>query len=214
MLKRFFISVAILAVICLSGFIVYNIAYGLGEAAGYDKGYPAGQSAGYSSGEEEGYDEGYTSGKQDGYDEGYSSGKADGYDEGVQAGLGHGYTLRDPTYAQAVAFIKEDKTDENEYIEDAYGVYVCTHFSRDVCNNAEQKGIRCAFVELRYPEGGHAIIAFNTIDEGLVYFDAVTDDMTRPVVGKRYYQCVEPKPGYYYEKPPFNDTIMDILVIW
>lgn len=214
MLRRFFISVALLAVIGLGGFVVYNVAYGLGEEAGYDKGYPAGQSVGYSSGEEVGYDEGYTVGKQDGYTEGYDSGKADGYDEGVQAGLGHGYTLGDPTYAQAAAFIKDDKTDENEYIEDTYGVYVCTHFARDVCNNAEQKGIRCAFVEVRYPEGGHAIIAFDTIDEGLVYFDAVTDDRARPIIGKRYYQCVEPKPGYYYEAPSFNDTIMDILVIW
>jgi hypothetical protein len=210
MLKRFFIIVAILVVIGLGGFIVYKVAYGLGETAGYDKGYPAGQSVGYSSG----HDEGYTAGKEDGYTEGYSSGKADGYDEGMQAGLGHGYTLRDPTYAQAVAFIKEDKTDENEYIEDAYGVYVCTHFARDVCNNAEQKGIRCAFVEVRYPDGGHAIVAFDTIDEGLVYFDAVTDDRTSPIIGKRYYQCIEPKPGYYYEPPSFDDTIMDILVIW
>jgi hypothetical protein len=210
MLKRFFITVVILVVIGLGGYVVYYIAYGLGEAAGYDKGYPAGQSAGYSSGEEVGY----ASGTQDGYTEGYNSGKADGYDEGMQAGLGHGYTLRDPTYAQALAFIKDDKTDENEYIEDAYGVYVCTHFSRDVCNNAEQQGIRCAFVEVRYPDGGHALIAFDTIDEGLVYFDAVSDDRARPVIGERYYQCLEPKPGYYYERPSFDDTIMDILVIW
>ena len=43
---------------------------------------------------------------------------SDGYEEGMEAGLGHGYTLRDPTYAEAVAFLREDKTDENEYIED------------------------------------------------------------------------------------------------
>jgi len=217
-IKRIFISMAILAVICLGGFVLYNVAYAIGDAAGYDNGYSAGQNVGYSLGKQEGYDEGYISGKQDGYNTGYTSGKTDGYDdgyaEGMQAGLGHGYTLRDPTYDQAVTFIREDRTNENKYVEDTYGVYVCSHFARDVCNNAEGKGLRCAFVELRYLEEGHSIIAFNTIDEGLVYFEAITDERVRPVVGKRYYQCIEPKPGYYYEKPSYDDTIMDILVIW
>lgn len=215
MLKGFLISLALLAVIGLGGFIVYNVAYGMGEAAGYDNGYSAGQEAGYSSGEQGGYNEGYELGKEEGYSTGYTSGKTDGYNEGVEAGLGHGYTLRDPTYAQAVAFIGEDRTNENEYIEDTYGVYVCSHFARDVCNNAEEQGLRCAFVELRYPDGtGHVIVAFNTIDEGLVYFEPQSDEIAKPVVGKRFYLCIETGPGYYYAPPSFNDTIMDILVIW
>jgi hypothetical protein len=211
MLKRIFISIGILAVVCLSGFIVYNVAYAVGEAGGYDSGYSSGHDVGYSSGMQDGYDEGYDLGKEEGYNAGYTSGKTDGYDEGVQAGLGHGYTLRDPTYQEAVTFIEEDKTDANKYIEDTY---VCSHFSRDVCNNAEGKGLRCAYVDIRYPDSAHAIVAFDTIDEGLVYFDAITDEKASPVVGKRYYQCVEPKPGYYYEPPSFDDTIQDILVIW
>jgi hypothetical protein len=207
MLKRILISIGILAAVCLGGFITYLVAYGTGEAAGYDKGYSSGQDIGYSSGKQDGYE----LGKEEGYNEGYVSGKADGYDEGVQAGAGHGYTLRDPTCAEAVAFIHEDRTDENTYVEDTY---VCSHFSRDVCNNAEEKGLRCAYVEIRYPGGGHAIVAFNTTDQGLIYFDTITDERAKPVIGKRYYRCVEPKPGYYYEEPSFDDTIMDILVIW
>jgi hypothetical protein len=187
MLKRFFISLVVLAVICLGGFIVYNVAYGAGEAAGYDTGYSSGQDAGYTSG------------------------KQDGYDEGVQAALGHGYTLRDPTYQEAVSFIEQDRTDENEYVED---IYVCSHFARDVCNSAEGEDIRCAYVQISYPDAGHAIVAFDTVDEGLVYFDAITDERVRPVIGKRYYECVEPKGNYYYEEPSFDDTITDILIIW
>jgi hypothetical protein len=210
-MKRIFISVAILAVICLGGFVLYNAAYGIGDAAGYDKGYSAGQEVGYSSGKQDGYD----LGKEEGYNTGYTSGKTDGYDdgyaEGMQAGLGHGYTLRDPTYKEAVVFLREDKTDRNKYDEDSY---VCSHFGRDVCNNAEEKGLRCAFVELRYSDEGHSIIAFNTIDKDLVYFEPQSDEMVNPIIGKRFYQCVEPKPGYYYEKPSYDDTIMDILVIW
>ena len=217
-IKRIFISMAILALVGIGGFALYHMAYAMGDTAGYGKGYSAGQEIGYSLGKQDGYNEGYVSGKEESYDQGYNLGKAEGYeqgyDEGIQAGLGHGYTLRDPTYKQAVAFLREDKTDRNKYVEDTYGVYVCSHFARDVCNNAEAEGLRCAFVEVRFREEGHAIIAFNTIDEGLVYFEAITDEKVRPVVGKRYYQCIEPKPGYYYAPPSYDDTIIDILVIW
>ena len=61
---------------------------------------------------------------------------------------------------------------------------------------------------------GHSIIAFDTTDNGLVYFEPQSDWIARPVIGKRYYQCVEPEPDYYYTAPPHDDTIMDILVIW
>lgn len=214
-LKGIFISVGILVLVGVGSFVLHGIAYSGGETAGYENGYSVGYEAGYSLGKQGGYDEGYVSGKQDGHDEGYDLGKADGYEDGyevgMEAGLGHGYTLRDPTYREAVTFLREDKTDKNKYVED---IYVCSHFARDVCNNAEAEGLRCAFVELRYSEGGHSIIAFDTIDEGLVYFDAITDERAKPVVGKRYYKCIEPKPGYYYEKPSFDDTIIDILVIW
>jgi len=217
-IKRVFISMGILVLVGAGSFVLYNVAYAIGDAAGYDNGYSAGQKIGYSSGEQDGYDEGYVSGKQDGYEQGYDLGKADGYEdgyaEGIEAGAGHGYTLRDPTYKEAVTFLRGDRTDKNKYVEDTYGVYVCSHFARDVCNNAEAEGLRCAFVELRYSEGGHSIIAFDTIDEGLAYFDAITDERVKPVVGERYYQCIEPRAGYYYVKPPFDDTIMDILVIW
>jgi len=214
-LKRVFISLSILVVICVAGYVVYNVAYARGETTGYDCGYSEGESVGYSSGKQVGYNEGktdgYSLGKQEGYDEAYSSGRTDGYAEGMEAGLGHGYTLKDPTYEQAVTFLRQDRTDKNEYVEDTY---VCSHFARDVSNNAEEEGFRCAFVEIRYPDGGHAIIAFSTIDEGLIYFDTITDERVNPVVGKRYHQCIEPRPGYYYEPPSYDDTIRDILVIW
>jgi hypothetical protein len=214
-IKRIFISISILVLVGVGSFVLYRIAYSGGETAGYENGYSVGHEAGISLGEQGGYDEGYVSGKQDGYDEGYDLGKADGYedgyDEGTEAGLGHGYTLRDPTYKEVDSFLRKDKTNLNEYVEDTY---VCSHFARDVCNNAEAEGLRCAYVSLIYAGGGHAIIAFNTIDEGLVYFESQTDERAEPVIGERYYKCVEPKTGYYYEKPSFDDTIMDILVIW
>lgn len=229
-IKPTLILLAVVVVVGVGGYFGYNEVYARGETAGYSTGYQSGEETGYSSGKQDGYEEGYVSGEEDGYNEGYSSGKTDGYgegynsgqadgykegyDTGVEAGLGHGYILRDPSYYEAITFLRKDKTDENEYIKDTYGVYVCSHFARDVCNNAEEEGLRCAFVEIRFLESGHAIIAFDTIDEGIVYFDTTTDERVRPVVGKRYYQCIEARPGYYYVKPSYDDTIMDILVVW
>jgi hypothetical protein len=119
--------------------------------------------------------------------------------------------LHNPTLKEALDFLKRDQTDANEYLE---GEYVCSHFAADVNNNAEKQGIRCALVDVRFPDSGHAIIAFDTTDEGMVFFEPITDDRVRPVIGKQYYRCVEPKPGYIYETPSFNDTIVDIVVIW
>ena len=226
-MRRILISLVVLGILCVGGYLSYNTAYAKGEVAGYDSGYPEGHKIGYSSGKQDGYGEGYASGKKDGYDAGYGSGKkegysegyvsgktdgyTDGYDKGMATGLGHGYTIKDPTHKEAIAFLSQDKTDRNKYVEDTY---VCAHFARDVCNNAEAQGLRCAFVVLRYLQGGNFIVAFNTIDKGLVYFEAITDERAKPVIGKRYYQCVEPEPGYYYTEPSYDDTIMDILVIW
>ena len=210
-IKRILISIVLLVAVAFGSAVLYGVAYGEGETAGYDSGYGSGystgQEAGYSSGRQDGYDEGHGLGKAEGYAGGYD----EGFDEGVEAGLGHGYSLRDPTYRQALDFLERDKTDRGEYIEDTY---VCSHFARDVCNTAEVEGLRCAYVGLIYPEGGHAIIALETIDRGLVYFDPQTDEKVNPVLGKPYYQCVVPREGYYYEKPSFDDTIQDILVVW
>jgi hypothetical protein len=87
------------------------------------------------------------------------------------------FYLHNPTFDEVISFLQEDKTDSNPYIEDEY---VCIHFARDVNHNAEDQGIRCAFVDIRFPRSAHAIIAFDTTDQGLVYFDPVTDERVRP----------------------------------
>jgi hypothetical protein len=75
-----------------------------------------------------------------------------------------------PTFAQLESFILSDTTDQNTYVP---GVYECTDFARDVYNNAEQAGIRAAYVGLEFTgtKAGHAINAFMTTDKGLVFID-------------------------------------------
>lgn len=204
-LGRILISIGILAAVGAGGFILYNVAYGIGDVDGYDDGYLAGQKVGYITGNQDGYGDGYNLGKDEGYDEGEAAGYTTGYADGVEAGTGHGYCLQDPTYAEAVAFIHSDHTDRNSYDDDSY---VCSHFSRDVCNNAEAEGWRCAFVELRYSGSGHSIVAFDTIDRGLVYFEPQFDDEVRVELGRSYSRLND------YVIPYWDDVIRDILVIW
>ena len=130
--------------------------------------------------------------------------------EGLMAG--HGYTIKDPTYRQMMSFIEDDDTDQAKYVT---GKYECVEFATDLCNNAEAAGIRCAYVSIRYPDGrGHAIVAFNTIDKGLIYIEPQYDDRVEIETGKPFYQCVIPKPGYIYEKPDQDDTIVKVMVAW
>lgn len=81
----------------------------------------------------------------------------------------------DPTYAELIAFIKEDTTDEKPYRGSAWGEasYVCSDFAEEVHNNAETAGIRAAWVSIHFEESdeGHACNAFETTDRGLVYID-------------------------------------------
>jgi len=125
---------------------------------------------------------------------------------------GHGYSIKDPTYNEMMSFVDDDDTDKAEYIK---GEYECTEFSTDLCNRAEEKGIRCAYVSIRFPSGGgHAIVAFNTIDKGLIYIEPQYDDMVKIEIGKPFYKCVVPSGDYKYEKPAQDDTIEKVLVAW
>jgi hypothetical protein len=208
-LKRILLIICLVAVVGAGGYVVYRLAYDAGDVYGYNNGYAVGYDVGYDTGNQDGYSDGYNLGEDRGYGEGYSEGEAVGYDqgyaEGLDAGTGHGYCLKDPTYEEAVAFLHSDYTDRNFYEPD---VYICSHFARDVCNNAEAAGWHCAYVELRYEDAGHAIIAFDTIDQGLVYFEPQFDDEVRVEIGKRYSALNN------YAIPYWNDVIEDILVIW
>jgi hypothetical protein len=179
-----------------------------GEKIGYAKGYDVGEQAGYKTG----YSSGLATGTETGYQDGYSKGETAGYEVGLTDGFGHGYTIKDPTWAEVIDFLAKDKTDEKPY---NLAIYVCSHFTKDVCNNAEAAGIRCAAVELRFVNGqGHVIVAFNTIDRGLVYFEPQSDEQALPAIGKQYYTTIIPKTGYYYLPPAYDDTIQDMVVIW
>jgi len=109
----------------------------------------------------------------------------------LQAGPGRSRSLNlvnnpsasDPTWAELRRFLQSDRTDTRDYITD---VYVCGHFAEDLHNNAEEQGIRAAFVIVEFAIGvPHALNAFRTRDRGLVYIDVtgVPPSTPRPSSG-------------------------------
>ena len=136
------------------------------------------------------YNLGYIEGGCDGYDQGYD----EGFIQGMEYLTETGYYLRDPTYAEAIAFINLDKTDQNEYTQD----YVCYDFTADFSANAVQAGYRCGFVYLIFVDGAHAISCFNTIDQGLIYVEPQNDEVVTVAIGQLY-------AGY---------VITDLGIIW
>jgi hypothetical protein len=125
---------------------------------------------------------------------------------------GYGYVMKDPTYQQAKAFIAADATDSIAYVDDEF---VCHDFAAQVASNAVSQKIRCAYVLIDFSDPpGHAIIAFNTTDKGLVYFEPQSDEEVNLRIGYSYWLSITPKPGYYYERPSYDDTVKEIFALW
>ena len=124
------------------------------------------------------YDLGYSEGESEGYETGYG----EGYSVAIDYMTENGYSIRNPTYAEALAFISSDRTDRNVYTDD----YVCYDFTADFNYNAEQQGYRCGFVYITFSESAHAIACFETIDNGLIYVEPQTDEVVTLQVGHVY----------------------------
>jgi hypothetical protein len=161
---------------------------------------------GYQNGHEGSYTQAYSQGKDEGYQAGYKSGYQAGYKPGAEQKTSDGYTLQNPTYQEMRTFIAQDPTNANTYSEDKY---VCVDFAAAVNNNAEAKGIRCAVVDIFYPDGyGHTIVAFDTTDRGLIYIEPQFDQEVKLEVGRSYSQINN------FTAPPRDDTIKRYLVVW
>jgi len=182
----------------------YTLGYQYGNLSGYELGYGNGNSTGYTLGYNNGNLTGYESGYRNGNSTGYSSGYGNGYLKGVIDGAGTGYNIRDPAYQEMLTFIALDRTDENQYSEN----YSCFHFTADVEAHAYQAGYRCGFVHIEYPDYAHAIVCFDTTDQGLIFIEPQLDDIVTLSIGQSYSNLNE------YKKPDFNDTIISFTIIW
>lgn len=163
-----------------------------------------GRAQGFSEGTQAGNQASYKQGHKDGQEEGYEAGYNSGYEIGVRE-TGSGFDLHDPTYEEMKQFLENDDTDSNEFVEDSY---VCTDFSAAVNNAAESLGIRCAIVYIIYPEAGHTIVAFETVDRGRIYIEPQFDHEVKIKIGENYSSLNG------YSPPNVDDHIQRFLVIW
>lgn len=224
MQKWKFVLVLVLAGIITCNIWFWNFNYTKDVRSNYDLGFLYGREIGYNEGNESGYQLGFTSGNFYGYNQGYQlgysngnnsgyslgfqcgniSGFSDGYLKGVKDGAGTGYNIRDPTYEEMINFIAADKTDENEWSEN----YTCLHFTADVKNNAFNSGYRCGFVHIEFPDGAHAIVCFNTTNNGLIFIEPQDDRIVTLTIGQPYWDRA------FYPPPGYNDTVVSFLIIW
>lgn len=171
------------------------ISYSYGQHIGYSSGYQSGHEAALS--------------QMDAQIQASRANYQTGYEAGRQAALkdtSNYYSSRNPTFQEMQEFLAGDKTNEHKYVD---GEYVCVDFSHEVNNNAEAQGIRCAVVDIFYPEGkGHTIVAFDTIDKGLQYVEPQFDRLVSIEVGKSYSQMNK------YKTPPGDDTVLRYLITW
>ena len=107
---------------------------------------------------------------------------------------GDEYHLHDPIFKEVKEFIQRDySTNELTLVE-----------------NAKNQGIRCAYVLVYAGSSGmYPLVGFNTLDKGMVYFEAKTDYRVTPEIGKSYTSCVVDNPYV-----PSVGLITDILPIW
>lgn len=92
------------------------------------------------------------------------------------------YKIRDPTYQEALQFIYSDQTDKNQYTEN----YTCVNFASDFGNNALNKGYRCGRVIIEFQESRHAIVCFNTSDNGLIFIEPQNDEIVTVSIEQPY----------------------------
>ena len=120
--------------------------------------------------------------------------------------------MHNPTYHEVLNFIDDDETNKIPYDEETF---VCSNYAQILNDNAENKGIRCAMIDLYFENSAHQIIGFNTIDYGMVYFESQSDERVDNIdIGNDYWtECVVTGSGYYYEDDP-DDTITSYLIYW
>jgi hypothetical protein len=166
--------------------------------------------AAYEDGYGEGYLETYDSGYQVAYEESYPSGYEKGLEVGLEIGSGEESAtlvkVHNPTYVEVREFLERDTTDLNTYIR---GVYMCADFAADLNNSAERQGIRAAYVVIRARAWSHAIVAFDTVDRGIVFVEPISDSHVDVEVGEPYRWLTGGTGSVSYE-----DTVVEIEFIW
>jgi hypothetical protein len=104
-------------------------------------------------------------------------------------------TFRPIKWMQLAAFLSDDHTNWNNYVTD---YYVCLDFSIDLVAHARMKNIKAWIVAVEFynQQNGHAFVAFDTTDLGVVYIEPQLDyRYAPPKIGQ---PLIDNSTGYQY----------------
>lgn len=194
-----------------------------GQTQGYADGYDEGKTIGYKTGDDEGYiggdTEGYETGLTIGYDEGgiigFVAGEKDGYQEGwmsayqpsqtqgYDSGYSAGYTevIDSDFLVHNVTYVRIMKMLDNSNVKTA----------AQLNNEFEDTGIRSGYVWVKYARGGGygiALVAFDTIDKGIIIVNPRSHQIVHPELGEDLFELLNIPPE------DFDSTITSITISW
>ena len=153
---------------------------------------------------EEGHTEGHEEGLYDGGATGYQEGSRTGFEEAA----GREYDIRDES---GFYFLYNPTCDEVQEIlaADTGGS------AREINKNAEAQGIRAAYVRCRIAsvvDDGKIylleLVAFETVDKGLIFIEPSTGQEVKLETGRRYLDLNKSS------SLKFDGIMMDIKIIW
>jgi hypothetical protein len=114
----------------------------------------------------------------------------------------YNHKLKDPNATELLQFLALDRTNECTYS----GQFNCVEFSAMMISNAIEQGWNCGLVQIWYslyflpvPGGGHAMVAFDIRNLGIVFVEPQNDEIIPAL-----------KPG----DNCFNATILSVEVHW
>ena len=200
---------AVLSVIVLAGGVVaLDIVIYLNSAnSTYNERVAAAFKDAYDYGYAQTFDVAYQEARNQAFDKGYSKGFEISQQSSSVRPVSRLVKTHNPTYKELMSFLASDNTDAHPYID---GQYVCFDFAADLNNNADAAGVQAAYVRLRSTDWGHAVVAFNTVDRGLVFIEPQSDAEVKLVIGQPYpWRQVK-------ATSPFSasDEILEIELIW
>ena len=196
-LKKIAIAIARIVlgvVVLIQGLIVLIFIVAISAEVGI---YSDNIAAAYADSYEAGFAQTYDIGYQEAFGEPFDKGYAKGYEIGLETkeGVARRVELRNPTHKEMWEFLTHDDTDANPHV---VGEYECVDFSAQLINNAKANGTRAAYVHIGAEKWAHALVAFETVDRGLIFIEPQTDDVKKVAVDASYW----------------GRTIVEFHIIW
>ena len=185
------IIIAVLIVVGIITSIIITSNLSNRVAANRERGFEEGRTQGYEASFREGGRAGYQEGSKIGYEMSRDKDISD-FGEGF-------YFTYNPTYDEVQAILAESKkttaTEINYY--------------------AETNGIRTAYVRCQIARKAaegmvyiYHLVAFETVDKGLIIIEPRSHKEVKVEVGKRYSELNG------FPTPPYDDTITKITIVW